>query len=135
MPHRQPKAAWKKAQARSRASATRETSSSTADAKAADRERYDLIERRIKERVAACEKSGQRCNVASFFDGLKYFEIAQMKIRDVRLVYAPAEAPACSAVRPTTGAGRACPSPKPPVPTNLKLKLNIHRTLSDVRKG
>ena len=105
MPHRQPKAAWKKAQARSRASATRETSSSTADAKAADRERYDLIERRIKERVAACEKSGQRCNVASFFDGLKYFEIAQMKIRDVRLVYAPAEAPACSAVRPTTGAG------------------------------
>jgi hypothetical protein len=61
------------------------------DAKATDRERYDLIERRIKERVAACEKSGQRCNVASFFDGLKYFEIAQMEIKDVRLVYAPAE--------------------------------------------
>jgi Peptidase S46 len=61
------------------------------DAKATDRERYNLIERRIKERVAACEKSGQRCNVASFFDGLKYFEIAQMEIRDVRLVYAPAE--------------------------------------------
>jgi hypothetical protein len=61
------------------------------DAKATDRERYDLIERRIKERIAACEKSGQRCNVASFFDGLKYFEIAQMEIRDVRLVYAPAE--------------------------------------------
>lgn len=61
------------------------------DAKATDRERYDTIERRIKERVAACEKSGQRCNVASFFDGLKYFEIAQMEIRDVRLVYAPAE--------------------------------------------
>ncbi len=61
------------------------------DAKATDRERYDLIDRRIKERVAACEKSGQRCNVASFFDGLKYFEIAQMEIRDVRLVYAPAE--------------------------------------------
>jgi hypothetical protein len=61
------------------------------DAKATDRERYDLIERRIKERVAACEKGGQRCNVASFFDGLKYFEIAQMEIKDVRLVYAPAE--------------------------------------------
>ena len=61
------------------------------DAKATDRARYELIERRIKERVAACEKSGQRCNVASFFGGLKYFEIAQMEIKDVRLVYAPAE--------------------------------------------
>jgi hypothetical protein len=61
------------------------------DAKATDRERYDLIERRVKERVAACEKGGQRCSVASFFSGLKYFEIAQMEIQDVRLVYAPAE--------------------------------------------
>lgn len=61
------------------------------DPKATDRARYDLIDRRVKERVAACEKSGQRCNVASFFDGLKYFEIAQMEIKDVRLVYAPAE--------------------------------------------
>lgn len=61
------------------------------DAKLSDRERYDTIDRRVKERIAACEKSGQRCNVASFFDGLKYFEIAQMEIKDVRLVYAPAE--------------------------------------------
>jgi hypothetical protein len=61
------------------------------DPKASDRQRYDLIERRIKERVAACEKNGLRCNVASFFEGLKYFEIAQLEIRDVRLVYAPAE--------------------------------------------
>ena len=61
------------------------------DAKATDRERYDLIERRVKERIAACEKGGQRCNVASFFAGLKYFEIAQMEIKDVRLVYAPAD--------------------------------------------
>ena len=61
------------------------------DPKLTDRQRYDLIERRIKERVAACEKSGQRCNVASFFSGLKYFEIAQMEIKDVRLVYAPHE--------------------------------------------
>jgi hypothetical protein len=56
-----------------------------------DRARYDLIDRRVKERVAACEKTGFRCNVASFFEGLKYFEIAQLEIRDVRLVYAPAE--------------------------------------------
>lgn len=61
------------------------------DPKLTDRQRYDLIERRIKERVAACEKSGQRCTVASFFSGLKYFEIAQMEIKDVRLVYAPHE--------------------------------------------
>jgi hypothetical protein len=61
------------------------------DAKATDRERYELIERRVKERIAVCEKGGQRCNVASFFAGLKYFEIAQMEIKDVRLVYAPAE--------------------------------------------
>lgn len=58
---------------------------------ASDRERYDRIDRRVKERIAACEKDGQRCNVTSFFDGLKYFEIAQLEIRDVRLVYAPAE--------------------------------------------
>jgi hypothetical protein len=54
-----------------------------------DRQRYDLIERRVKERVAACEKTGQRCTVASFFEGHKYFEISQLEIRDARLVYAP----------------------------------------------
>lgn len=61
------------------------------DAKASDRDRYDTIDRRTKERVAACEKDGARCTVASFFEGLKYFEIAQLEIKDVRLVYAPAE--------------------------------------------
>jgi hypothetical protein len=61
------------------------------DAKATDAARYDLIERRVKQRIAACEKGGQRCSVASFFAGLKYFEIAQMEVKDVRLVYAPAE--------------------------------------------
>ena len=54
-------------------------------------QRYDTIDRRVKERVAACEKGGLRCSVASFFEGLKYFEIAQLEIKDVRLVYAPAE--------------------------------------------
>jgi len=61
------------------------------DARATDRERYDTIDRRVKERVASCEKDGRRCTVASFFEGLKYFEIAQLEIKDVRLVYAPAE--------------------------------------------
>jgi len=61
------------------------------EANLTDRQRYDAIERRVKERVAACEKEGLRCNVASFFEGLKYFEIAQLEIRDVRLVYSPHE--------------------------------------------
>jgi hypothetical protein len=61
------------------------------DPKATDRQRNDTIDRRIKERIAACEKEGMRCNVASFFEGLKYFEVAQLDIKDVRLVYAPAE--------------------------------------------
>jgi len=61
------------------------------DASVTDRQRNDTIDRRVKERVAACEKGGLRCSVTSFFEGLKYFEIAQLEIRDVRLVYAPAE--------------------------------------------
>ena len=59
------------------------------DPKLTDRQRYDVIERRVKERTAACEKDGLRCRVASFFEGLRYFEIAQLEINDVRLVYAP----------------------------------------------
>ncbi len=61
------------------------------DPKLSDRARHDVVEKRLKERTAACEKDGLRCRVASFFDGLKYFELAQMEIQDVRLVYAPAE--------------------------------------------
>ncbi|MGZ6987551.1 MAG: S46 family peptidase [Thermoanaerobaculia bacterium] len=60
------------------------------DPKLADRARHGVVEKRLKERTAACEKDGLRCRVASFFDGLKYFELAQMEIQDVRLVYAPA---------------------------------------------
>jgi hypothetical protein len=61
------------------------------DPKLGDRARRAVVERRIKERTAACEKDGLRCRIDPFFEGLKYFEIAQMEIRDVRLVYAPAE--------------------------------------------
>ncbi len=61
------------------------------DGRATDRERYDTIDRRVKERIAACEQDGSRCNVASFFEGRQYFEIKQLEIKDVRLVYAPAE--------------------------------------------
>jgi hypothetical protein len=54
-----------------------------------DRKRYDVIDRRTKERIAACEEGGLRCSVASFFGGLEYFEISQLEIKDVRLAYAP----------------------------------------------
>jgi len=60
------------------------------DPKTTDRQRYDLVEKRVKARTAACEKDGLRCTVSSFFVGKKWFELAQMEIRDVRLVYAPA---------------------------------------------
>jgi Peptidase S46 len=56
-----------------------------------DLARYRLIERRVKDRTSACETGGLRCRVASFFEGLRYFEIAQLEIPDVRLVYAPAD--------------------------------------------
>ncbi|MRR13552.1 S46 family peptidase, partial [bacterium] len=59
------------------------------DPKLTDRQRFDVIERRVKEQTAACEKGGLRCRVASFFEGLRYFEIGQLEINDVRLVYAP----------------------------------------------
>ena len=60
------------------------------DPKLDDRKRYDVIDRRTKERIAACEAGGFRCSVPSFFGGLEYFEIAQLEIQDARLVYAPA---------------------------------------------
>jgi len=58
--------------------------------KTADRARYDLVDQRVKAQTAACEKGGLRCTVAPFFEGLKWYEIGQMEIQDVRLVYAPA---------------------------------------------
>ena len=60
------------------------------DPKLGDRARYDHIERRIKERTAACETGGRRCLVRPFFEGLEYHELAQLELPDVRLVYAPA---------------------------------------------
>lgn len=61
------------------------------DPAASDRERHDLIERRIKQRQAACDGDGVRCWVRSYFEGLRYFETVARVIKDVRLVYAPAE--------------------------------------------
>ncbi len=54
-----------------------------------DVQRQLAIEKRAKDLTAACEKEGLRCRVASFFEGLRWFEIAQVELKDVRLVYAP----------------------------------------------
>lgn len=55
-------------------------------------ERFQELETREKRLVADCERdAGHRCNVASFFGGLRHFLIKQLEIRDVRLVYAPAD--------------------------------------------
>jgi hypothetical protein len=61
------------------------------DPKITDRKRYDVVEQRVKAQTAACEKGGLRCNVAPFFEGMKWYEIGQMEIQDVRLVYSPAQ--------------------------------------------
>ncbi len=56
------------------------------------RARYQAIEEREKALVAECERdAGHRCRVASFYGGLEYWQVKQLEIRDVRLVYAPPE--------------------------------------------
>ena len=60
------------------------------DPKLSDAERGRLLERRVKERTAACEKKpGIRCTVASFFEGARWYELAQLELQDVRLAFAP----------------------------------------------
>ncbi len=56
-----------------------------------DEERYELIAERRKQLTNACEKGREdmRCYVASFFEGAKFFQIEQIQLRDIRLVYAP----------------------------------------------
>ena len=59
----------------------------------APRERYELMEDRRKALTKACESEpGHRCRVSGFFGGLQYQLIKSLEIRDVRLVYAPADA-------------------------------------------
>jgi hypothetical protein len=55
-----------------------------------DLERFEIVEQRVKAQTAAGEKDGLRCTVAPFFGGLKWYEISQLEIQDVRLAYAPA---------------------------------------------
>ena len=54
-------------------------------------DRYNMIEANRKSLIADCESSGNhRCGVSSFHQGLEYFLIKRLEVRDVRLVYAPA---------------------------------------------
>lgn len=59
------------------------------DERLGDAERARLLERRVKERTARCEKPGLRCTVSPFFEGARWFEVGQLEIQDVRLVFAP----------------------------------------------
>ncbi len=58
-----------------------------------DRARTSELERLQKEIVAGCEQGrpGVRCGFVSLFEGLRYFSIETLEIRDIRIVYAPAE--------------------------------------------
>ncbi|MFO0664594.1 MAG: S46 family peptidase [Polyangiaceae bacterium] len=62
-------------------------------ARMTDRARFAAVEKIEKELVSSCEKDrpGIRCTVGSFSDGAKYYLIEQLELRDIRLVYAPAE--------------------------------------------
>ena len=57
------------------------------------RERFQVMEDRRKALMKACEADeGHRCRVSAFFGGLEYKLVKSLEIRDVRLVYAPADA-------------------------------------------
>jgi hypothetical protein len=55
--------------------------------------RYQMIEKNRKALIAGCENdAGHRCQVSSFFGGAQYKLNKRLEIKDVRLVYAPADA-------------------------------------------
>tara|TARA_R110000751_G_scaffold2018_11_gene9288 strand:+ start:120454 stop:122616 length:2163 start_codon:yes stop_codon:yes gene_type:complete len=56
-------------------------------------ERYDTVDQRVKDITAECEQeAGYRCLVAGFYGGKEYTLIKRLEVKDVRLVYAPADA-------------------------------------------
>ncbi|HSG51505.1 MAG TPA: S46 family peptidase, partial [Rheinheimera sp.] len=55
-------------------------------------ERYEAIEANRKALIKSCEADpNYRCSVVSFHHGMQYFQIKQLMLQDVRLVYAPSE--------------------------------------------
>jgi hypothetical protein len=57
------------------------------------RERHDAIDRKSKELVKAAEQAapGCDCRLATMFGGMSYYIYTYLRLRDVRLVYAPPE--------------------------------------------
>ena len=54
-------------------------------------DRFERIEANRKALIAACEKQpSRRCDVRAYYGGATYFLQQQLEIKDVRLVYAPA---------------------------------------------
>ncbi|MEM1196145.1 MAG: S46 family peptidase [Pseudomonadota bacterium] len=54
--------------------------------------RYELVQQRRKDIIAQCEETaGYRCQVSGFYGGAQYKLIKRLEVRDVRLVYAPAD--------------------------------------------
>lgn len=71
---------------------TNVTSDVTKDLSQDPLKRYEDIENHSKALIKSCEADDNyRCNVRSFHNGLEYYLIKQLMIRDVRLVYAPPE--------------------------------------------
>ncbi len=54
-------------------------------------ERFKELDKRVKELDKTCEAKSEdtRCRIASYFEGAQFFEIEQLEIKDVRVVYAP----------------------------------------------
>lgn len=54
---------------------------------------FDAVDAASKRIVAECERDGQvRCSVANMYYGTDFYRIAQLELKDVRLVYAPPRA-------------------------------------------
>jgi hypothetical protein len=53
--------------------------------------RFKELDKRVKKLDETCEAKSEdtRCQIASYFEGAQFFEIEQLEIKDVRLVYAP----------------------------------------------
>ena len=57
-----------------------------------DAARYELVEQAKKELIAECEEQpNHRCLVSSYYGGQQYRLISRLEIKDVRIVYAPAD--------------------------------------------
>jgi hypothetical protein len=59
--------------------------------------RYTEIENRIKAIIAENEneRAGMRCSVEKIFEGRRYSLVRKLELRDIRLVYAPADSIGC----------------------------------------